>query len=90
MSCERDHVPLHPERSQHRPHWQPHMLQHRALLDVQFQIRSRVAKFGSRFGSAIQIDTIFRDRIDQLYAVFVRQISNIVRRERTGRRARSE
>ncbi len=49
-------MPLHSLSAKHNSKWKGHILQHRTLLDMQFQIRSRTDTFLLRIADPFNID----------------------------------
>ena len=65
LAGEGDRVALDAERAEHGAHRQIHALQHRALLDVQLEIRGGVLQLPPRLGGAVEVDAVRADGVRQ-------------------------
>ena len=63
LSVESDRVPLDAERPEHRAEREIEIEQHRALLNVEFEIRGGVGEFGAARAHIFKVDVVFAQRI---------------------------
>jgi hypothetical protein len=68
-----------------------HRFEHRPLLDVELEVRSRILELLSRLRRPVEIDAVRSDRIRQWDTVSIRQLPELVLiPHRVGRGARAE
>ncbi len=67
----------------HRTRGSPHRFEHGPLLDVELEVRARVAlvEGPTRLGHAVQIDAVLCQRLREPYALAVHQVSHAVGHE---------
>ena len=92
LADEPQHVPLDAERAEHDAGRLVHRLEHRALLDVQLEVRARVDRLerAVRVAHAIELDAVLAQRIDQARALLVREPADVVELQAAARRRRAE
>src|SRR3954453_10819018 len=90
LAGEADRMPLDTVRSEHHPERQPELLQHRALLDMQLQIRGGVFKLLAGVARIFEVDIMLGQHLGQTPAVAVDEIEKVGWIHRAGSRTRAE
>ena len=88
LSAKCNRVSLHPERSENSSKRKIEIEKHRALFDVQLEIRRGVLQFFAGIFYFLEIDSVFFQRIDQANSVLVLEPARFVHVDlaRAGRR----
>ena len=90
LAVKRDGVPFDAERAEHRAERQIQIQKHRALLDVQFQIRGGIFQFLAAVLHALEINADIFQRVRQFDSVLVHQAARFVHVEIAGAGGRAE
>src|SRR5437764_14670553 len=90
VSDKSDRMALHPESSEHGAERKIKIEKHRALLDMQFDIRRRVFQFFPGIFYFLEIDSVLLDRVDQTNSVFVFKCARFVHVDLAGAGRRTE
>ena len=77
-----DDVSLDAEGAEHHAHRKLLALQHRPLLDVQFEVSRGAREFRNGVNGAIDLDAVFADGVFESDAGLVGQVAHVIRDER--------
>ncbi len=78
LAAEGDLVALDAEGAEHHPERQVEGLEHRALLDVELEIRRRALELRPRLERAVEVDAVLGERVRQRDAVRVAALAQLV------------
>src|SRR6478735_1180428 len=78
LAAERDLVALDAERAEDHAERQVERLEHRALLDVELEVRSRVLELPPRLERPVEVDAVLADRVRQRDPVDIAPLAQLV------------
>ena len=78
LAAERDLVALDAERAEDDAERQVERLEHRALLDVELEVRGRVLELRPRLERAVEVDAVLAERVRQRDPVGVAPLAQLV------------